>query len=262
MTIFVGVIAATSLVMALGQRASNLPHRLPYVAADTRPSPTPAVTLPERLGARVRKAMRRTPNADRDRQVGVSLFASGVVGLVSPLMGAVVFLGANIAGKMRTSRDTRRREELVAARLAEVVDLFAVTLRSGHNMTAATAEVGRWIDGPVGEGFAWCSQQSAQGEPIADALEELPARLGPIVRPLVSALVANERHGAPIVAGLAQLAADHRSDRRRRAETAARRLPVHLLMPLILCVLPAFLLLTVVPVVAETFRNLDVFGSP
>ena len=45
--------------------------------------------------------------------------------------------------------------------------------------------------------------------------------------------------------------------RRRRAEVAARKLPVKLLFPLVLCILPAFALLTVVPVIVSSLRALE-----
>ncbi len=38
---------------------------------------------------------------------------------------------------------------------------------------------------------------------------------------------------------------------RRRAEARARTVPVRLLFPLVFCVLPAFVLLTVVPVLLD-----------
>ena len=44
--------------------------------------------------------------------------------------------------------------------------------------------------------------------------------------------------------------------RRRRAEEAARRLPVQLLFPLVLCVLPAFVLLAVVPLLLAAVPQL------
>jgi len=58
-------------------------------------------------------------------------------------------------------------------------------------------------------------------------------------------LAGAERYGTPLLPALDRLALDARLDRRRRAEEAARRVPVKLLFPLVLCVLPAFGLLTV-----------------
>ena len=91
---------------------------------------------------------------------------------------------------------------------------------------------------------------------MAEALEDVPARSGEAVRPLVAALVASERYGAPLAAGLERLADEVRRDRRRKAEEAARRIPVKLLFPLVGCTLPAFALLTVAPLIAGAVRSL------
>ncbi len=55
---------------------------------------------------------------------------------------------------------------------------------------------------------------------------------------------------------LERLSVEARMVRRRRAEEAARRLPVQLLFPLVLCVLPAFVLLAVVPLLLAAVPQL------
>ena len=69
-------------------------------------------------------------------------------------------------------------------------------------------------------------------------------------------LVASERYGVPLTEGLDRVAREARLERRRRAEERARRLPVLLLFPLVLCVLPAFGLLTVVPLLVGSLPDL------
>ena len=91
---------------------------------------------------------------------------------------------------------------------------------------------------------------------MADCLDELPAVLGEDVRPLTAGLAACERYGAPIGETLTRLAGDARAATRRRSETAIRRLPVQLVFPLVLCILPAFALLTVAPLIAGALHAL------
>ena len=55
---------------------------------------------------------------------------------------------------------------------------------------------------------------------------------------------------------LARLAGEERAALRRRAEAHARRVPVRLLFPLVFLVLPAFVLLTVVPGLAAGMARL------
>ena len=95
-----------------------------------------------------------------------------------------------------------------------------------------------------------------RGRPLADALPILVERLGPGVRPLVDALAATERYGVPLDPVLDAAVADLRRQRRTQAAAAARRLPVSLSFPLVGCVLPAFALLTLAPLVAGAFGSL------
>ncbi|HYX44403.1 MAG TPA: type II secretion system F family protein, partial [Acidimicrobiales bacterium] len=112
--------------------------------------------------------------------------------------------------------------------------------------------------GPLAADLRRVVDEAGRGRRLADALDDLPARAGEAVRPLVAALVASERYGAPLVAGLERLADEVRRDRRRRAEEAARKVPVKLLFPLVTCTLPAFGLLTVAPLVASAVRSLHI----
>ncbi|HET9442168.1 MAG TPA: type II secretion system F family protein, partial [Acidimicrobiales bacterium] len=73
-------------------------------------------------------------------------------------------------------------------------------------------------------------------------------------RPLVAALVDAERYGAPLAAALDRVADAARLARQRAAEEEARRVPVKLLFPLVACILPAFGLLTVAPLIAGGLR--------
>jgi pilus assembly protein TadC len=90
----------------------------------------------------------------------------------------------------------------------------------------------------------------ALGQGFDDALRELGARMPP-VRVLTDTLRTSARLGTPAAPALGRLAADVRADLRRRAEARARTVPVRLCFPLVGCILPAFALLTVVPVVLD-----------
>jgi tight adherence protein C len=144
----------------------------------------------------------------------------------------------------------------LAAGLPEVVDLLVLAVEAGLTVPLAVAAVARRADGPLAGELRRVLDEVAVGRRLADALDELPARGGEAMRPLVAALVSSERYGAPLAAGLARLADDVRRQRRRRAEEVARRVPIKLLFPLVTCVLPAFALLTVAPLIASAVRSL------
>jgi tight adherence protein C len=144
----------------------------------------------------------------------------------------------------------------VAADLPDVVDLLVLAVGAGLTVPLALAAVARRAPGPLGAELGRALEEAGMGCRLADALEAVPARAGEATRPLVATLTASERYGAPLGASLERLAAEVRADRRRRAEEAARKVPVKLLFPLVTCTLPAFGLLTVAPLVASAVRSL------
>jgi tight adherence protein C len=167
-------------------------------------------------------------------------------------------VGARPAASSPPRRRRRRRNE-IADQIPDVVDLFAVATAAGLNPRLATSAVAeRAPPGPIADALrAAIAQVDHAGSRLADALDDLPTLLGDdAIRPLVSALTDAERYGAALGPTLDRLADDARRARQRRAEEAARRLPVKLLFPLVTCILPAFGLLTVAPLIAGGLRAL------
>jgi tight adherence protein C len=78
----------------------------------------------------------------------------------------------------------------------------------------------------------------------------------PDLRRAVGVLTRTESLGSSLSSAMAELAADVRASRRARASERARTAPVKMLFPLVFLILPAFLLLTVVPVLLSTVRSI------
>ena len=76
------------------------------------------------------------------------------------------------------------------------------------------------------------------------------------LRRVLASLSRTQRLGASVTGALRTVADDLRGERRTLAEERARRAPVKMLFPLVFLILPAFLLLTVGPVVLATIRSL------
>lgn len=154
--------------------------------------------------------------------------------------------------------DRRRRRAAVVAAVPDLVDLFAVAIGAGLNVRLAVEAVARRAPaGAVTDELRRVAEAAAAGARLADALEQVPTRLGvDDIRPLVAALVDADRYGSALGPSLDRLAEESRRYRQRRAEEVARRVPVKLLFPLVTCVLPAFGLLTVAPLIAGGLRAL------
>ena len=229
----------------------------------SRPGPAPPppgpVTRPattEVVGAWVLRRLGRPVESLTACRIGTAL-ASALAALP---VGPWAALAAAAAGwalpAARASRRRAHRESVVAAALPEAVDLLQLALGAGLSVGQAVGAVAARLDGPLAAELRRVRAETDRGRRLADALDQLPARAGEATRALVAALVAAERYGAPLAGALERLAAEVRADNRRRAEAAARRVPVKLLFPLVLCILPAFGLLTVAPLVASALRAL------
>ena len=99
--------------------------------------------------------------------------------------------------------------------------------------------------------------QLSAGARLGDVINQLRTDFGPDSARLFGALSSSARLGTEVLPSLQIGAAEMRLARRRRAEVRARRIPVRLLLPLVVCILPAFALLTVVPLLLSSIADLS-----
>ena len=198
------------------------------------------------------------PPPDSARAAGaVAAAVAALVTLsVAPALAPVAAATAWAVPRLRVRAAGRRRVRAFEAGLPDLVDLLVLAVGAGCNVPLALAAAGRRGAGPLAAEVRRLSAEVDGGRRLADALDDLPSRSGEPVRALAAVLAACERYGAPALPALERLAGELRIQRQRRAEAAARRVPVTLLFPLVLCILPAFALLTVAPLVAGALREL------
>ena len=137
--------------------------------------------------------------------------------------------------------------------IGQLTEHLCVSLRTGLSMTLACE---RWRSvSPLGNSVA---DLISAGAPLEEALLPL-ANVHPVTgKNLGHTIVEAERDGLPILDTVTRLATDHRNERRRQIDTRIRQLPTRLSIPLVLCVLPSFLLLSVAPLVLASLRHLSV----
>ena len=150
-------------------------------------------------------------------------------------------------------RARARDQQVHAARhneLPDVVDLFVLAVGAGCNVPLALAAAAGRAPPSWRAGLVAAQSALDRGERIGDVLDGLVITFGEPARPLATALASSVHYGTPLLPALERIAVDARRVRQRRAEEAARRLPVALLFPLVLCILPAFALLSLAPALA------------
>lgn len=191
--------------------------------------------------------------------VAVALVAVVVVVVVAGIpvpmvvaVGVIVVLGR---ARLVSARRRRRGREVERAG-PDLVDLLTVAAAAGHPPHRCLHVVADRAPPAVQPSVRASCRRLERGVPLAVAVDELRRGMGALGDPVADALLDAFRTGAPLQPALARVGEVARDRRRRAAEAEARRLPVLLLFPLVCCVLPAFGLLAVVPLIAASVRSL------
>lgn len=177
--------------------------------------------------------------------VGCASFLGGLVGWVAGVVvGALVWWLASRSEPPEAAKERRR----AARELPHVVLLLAAALRSGADPGRALSLVVAALPGAA----------SARARPVLARLQvgvapvEVWGELGrdEVLGPLGRTLARASETGAPVADAVEQLAGDLAARSRAEVEDRARAVGVKAAVPLGLCLLPSFLLLGIVPVVA------------
>ena len=239
MSAAIAAACAVGTVLALAGRPGR-PDRLRRPTAERRVPPLTALVA--RLGRSCRRA--------------VALVAIAL--LAGPELAVALGVGAGLRARWRRVRATRRLDLAQVERdLPDLVDLLALAVGAGLSVPAALPVVASVAPVSRRGDLRAVVDAVAGGRPADEAVARLAATWGAPGRPLAHALADHLRYGTPALPALERVATEARTGRRRAGEIRARKLPVLLLFPLVLCTLPAFGLLTVAPLVAGTFDSLS-----
>lgn len=213
----------------------------------------------------------RRPRPARRSEPGVAVLVTGpvvaivvavivVAGVAAGTVPLTLMLGAGavaLAGRAHLVDRRRRRARRAVDRAGpDLVDLLAVAAAAGHPPHRCLHVVADRAPPAVQPGVRASCRRLERGVPLAVAVDGLRVQMGVLGDPVADALLDAFRTGAPLQPALLRVAAVARDRRRRDAEAEARRLPVLLLFPLVCCVLPAFGLLAVVPLIAASLGSL------
>ncbi len=236
------------------------PRRLPSRLAQTA---TASAGRGVALGSRLRTFLGAVPVTAElsDQELAVVAVSSVALVVVFPpaLVGGPVLALLVAIGRAR--RRTKRRAAAIERGLPEVIDLVYLGVNSGLSTRDSLEICVEWLPGVYRVVVDETLARARSGETFAESLEWAVERLGPSARVLFTVLIAAEHDGAALGPGLVRASDSARRRRRQLAEERARRLPVTMLLPLVVCVLPAFALLTVVPVLLGSLGQLSFPGS-
>jgi tight adherence protein C len=266
------LLAFTSAVLAcLGLRRARGGRRL---APSVRTPTTREGVLPRlgrsRLGVVLDGETPRTAIAVAGWSIAPARFAglrvataAGAAGLtlLLPLPGPLLapftaYVGAR-APMFVAARAARSRRAAIDAEVPQLLDLLAAGSSAGLAAPLALRRAADGLHGPLSSELRGAFDAVDLGGRWRDELRSLADRLAlPDLARAVSTVTRSESLGASLTSSTVELAATVRASRRAAITERARTAPVKMLFPLVFLVLPAFLLLTVVPVLLTTLQSI------
>jgi GNAT superfamily N-acetyltransferase len=148
------------------------------------------------------------------------------------------------------------REAEIRASTADTLDQLTLVVEAGLGFDAALARVARTNTGPLAVELQHTVEDVRAGMPQDQALRGLAQRTRlPEIEQLVSALIQAQRHGVTIAETLRIQSTDLRERRMAGVEEQAAKLATKLIFPVMVCFMPVFIAVLVVPSAVEVAQN-------
>jgi tight adherence protein C len=236
-----------ALWLSLGDRGGRapaaalrfgLPGRLSRAGLDGR-LPLPAVLLAKLAGAAA-------------GGLAALLAGPAAPGRIALLVAVGMPAAGFIAPDALLERSARRRHRRLIGALPDALDLLAVGAASGRGAAAGFAEIARASEGPLADELRVALAGVSCGEPLAEALRALRARVpGSEVAALCAAIERSRRFGSPLAEQLRRQSSALRRDQRRAVEEQAARAAPKIQLVVALVLVPSVLLMIAAALIAN-----------
>jgi len=258
-----GLISDVRLSTELAERiASPLNRMLPPSAAEAR-----------KLQKQLMQAGFRSPSAPityRAIQLGALVAFPGTVAIGCALLGrapnsaALWILSAFVIGfalpRYSLKRMILSRQQRVRWGLADALDLMVISIEAGLGLNAAMMKVAselKNVHPDISEEFELANLEIRVGREREEALRNLAERTGvKDLSSLVAMLIQTDRFGTSIARAIRVFSDSLRTKRRQRAEQAAQKAAVKLLLPLACFLFPTLFIAILGPAVLTLMDTL------
>jgi tight adherence protein C len=169
--------------------------------------------------------------------------------VVTVMMGLLGWMGPFLVVK----RKIRARKRALQRGLADALDLMVVCVEAGLGVNQALIRVAEEMDRvspEISDELTMVTLEMRAGTPRETALKNMSDRCGiEDVRAWINMMIQTDRYGTSIGDSLRVHSDTLRTKRRQRAEEAAAKLTVKMLIPLVLFVFPALFVVILGPAV-------------
>lgn len=195
----------------------------------------------------------------------VMLMIGLLVAAMLPKLGFLIVLVFVAIGFYLPDRQIDSRiktlDEDIVREFPEILDLLTLCIRSGMTFDNALRRVAKSKhDSVFGPDLELVVDRINLGESLSETMVHLRTRdeVSPMLADFLKRTEVASRLGVPLGQSLEQSATEMRKTRFEAAKTAAAKLPVKILMPMMLCLLPAMLIVVLGPAI---LRLIDGFSQ-
>jgi tight adherence protein C len=196
-------------------------------------------------------------------RVGMAIFG---LAIVLAMGGNSLFLLVGVPAfgfflpRFILKRLIKKRQHLITIGLPDALDLTVICVEAGLALDQAMMRVGedlRHAHPELSDEFHLVNLEMRAGKPRSEALRNLSERTGVNdVRALVATLVQTDRFGTSVAQALRVHSDSLRTERRQRAEEAAAKTTIKMVIPLAVFILPSILIVSVGPAMIQLYRTL------
>lgn len=153
-----------------------------------------------------------------------------------------------------------KHQQDVQISLPQTIDLLGLCVSAGLTFTTALSRVGVMQGGAMGAELSRLTREVRLGQTPAQAFMAMADRTGRSeINRLVTALNQVEKLGAPISLVLNEQGKEFREIRRAKSREDAQKVPIKILGPIMLCFLPALMIVVVAPAMIGILSSLGSF---
>ncbi len=156
------------------------------------------------------------------------------------------------------SKKKKRQHELQLA-LPDALDLMVVCVEAGLGLNQALLRVSeeiRHVSALMSDELALVNYEIRAGSPREEALRNLAERTGvEDIRSLTTILIQTDRFGTSVALALRVQSDTLREKRKQRAEEAAAKTTIKMVLPLVFCIFPALFVVILGPGAIQIYKT-------
>jgi len=175
------------------------------------------------------------------------------------IFGVLMVLGSTVAGffapDLWLMQLRQKRHDAIRKALPDMLDMLTISVQAGLGFDMAMTKLVRNTSGPLSQEFARMLNEVQAGVSRRDAFRHLAARTDvPELEAFIVAMVQADVFGVSISGILHTQSFELRKKRRQHGEEVAQKAPVKMVFPIILCILPATMLVILGPAIVAIGR--------